>query len=134
MFSLGLGKHKKKLEQAFATCFWPLIDELGNVPIPMQTDPAINGAILGVCNTYSQSQNVTKPSDLLLIADAVFEEIYRLESINVQNRVDTWKNENNEAFNQAYANAKDKTSTELNLTWLTDFAKDNFEQATGLML
>ncbi|MBT3505495.1 MAG: hypothetical protein HN475_06970 [Piscirickettsiaceae bacterium] len=134
MFGIGLGKHKKKLEQAFATCFWPLIDELGNVPIPMQTDPAINGAILGVCNTYSQSQNVTKPSDLLLIADAVFEEIYRLESINVQNRVDTWKNENNEAFNQAYANAKDKTSTELNLTWLTDFAKDNFEQATGLML
>ena len=134
MFGIGLGKHKKKLEQAFATCFWPLIDELGNVPIPMQTDPAINGAILGVCNTYSQSQHVTKPSDLLLIADAVFEEIYRLESINVQNRVDTWKNENNEAFNQAYANAKDKTSTELNLTWLTDFAKDNFEQATGLML
>jgi hypothetical protein len=134
MIGIGLGKHKKKLEQAFATCFWPLIDELGNVPIPMQTDPAINGAILGVCNTYSQSQNVTKPSDLLLIADAVFEEIYRLESINVQNRVDTWKNENNEAFNQAYANAKDKTSTELNLTWLTDFAKDNFEQATGLML
>jgi hypothetical protein len=134
MFGIGLGKHKKKLEQAFATCFWPLIDELGNVPIPMQTDPAINGAILGVCNTYSQSQNVTKPSDLLLIADAVFEEIYRLESINVQNRVDTWKNENNEVFNQAYANAKDKTSEELNLTWLTDFAKDNFEQATGLML
>jgi hypothetical protein len=134
MFGLGIGKHKKKLEQAFATCFWPLIDELGNVPIPMQTDPAINGAILGVCNTYAQSQNVKKPSDLLLIADAVFEEIYRLESINVQNRVDTWKNDNNDAFNQAYVNAKAKTTAELDLSWLTDFAKENFEQATGLML
>lgn len=134
MFGLGIGKHKKKLEQALATCFWPLIDELGNVPIPMHTDPAINASILAVCETYALSQNVTKPSDLALIADAVFEELYRMESINVQNRVDSWKNDNNEIFTQAYANAKAKTTVDLDLTWLSQFAKDNFDQATGLML
>jgi hypothetical protein len=134
MFGLGIGKHKKKLEQALATCFWPLIDELGNVPIPMHTDPAINASILAVCETYALSQNVTKPSDLALIADAVFEELYRMESINVQNRVDSWKNDNNEIFTQAYANAKAKTTVDLDLTWLSNFAKDNFDQATGLML
>jgi hypothetical protein len=134
MFGLGIGKHKKKLEQALATCFWPLIDELGNVPIPMHTDPAINASILAVCETYALSQNVTKPSDIALIADAVFEELYRMESINVQNRVDSWKNDNNEIFTQAYANAKAKTTVDLDLTWLSNFAKDNFDQATGLML
>jgi len=134
MFGLGIGKHKKKLEQAFATCFWPLIDELGNVPIPMQTDPAINGSILAVCETYAHSQNITKPNDIIRIVDAVFEEIYRMESINVQNRVDVWKGDNNEAFTKAYADAKAKTSSDLDLSWLTDVAKNNFDQATGLML
>lgn len=134
MFGLGLGKHKKKLETAMASCFWPLIDELGNVPIPMQTDPAINASILAVCETYAQSQNVTKQSDLALIVDAVFEELYRLESINVQNRVDTWKDDNNEVFTTAYENAKAKTNVDLDLTWLSNYAKENFEQGTGLML
>tara|TARA_R110002111_G_scaffold35012_7_gene68965 strand:+ start:1971 stop:2375 length:405 start_codon:yes stop_codon:yes gene_type:complete len=134
MFGLRVGKHKKKLEQAFATCFWPLIDELGNVPIPMQTDPAINGSILGVCETYARANDITKPNDMMRIVDAVFEEIYRMESINVQNRVDTWKNDNNDAFNQAYAHAKTQTTSALDLTWLSNIAKDNFDQATGLML
>lgn len=134
MFGLGINKHKKKLEIALAACFWPLIDELGNVPIPMQTDPAINALILGVCETYAHSQSITKQGDLALIADAVFEELYRMESINVQNRVDGWKNDHNEVFMQAYADAQAKTTADLELTWLTDFAKDNFEQGTGLML
>ena len=134
MFGLGINKHKKKLEIALAACFWPLIDELGNVPIPMQTDPAINASILGVCESYAHTQSVTKQGDLALIADAVFEELYRLESINVQNRVDAWKNDQNEVFAQAYANAQAKTTADLDLTWLTEFAKNNFKQGTGLML
>jgi hypothetical protein len=134
MFGIGLGKHKRKLEQAFEKCFWPLIDELGNVPIPMQTDPAINASILAVCETYAQLQNVTKPTDIALMADAAFEEIYRMESVNVQERVDAWKNDNNDAFNQAYETAKSKTTVDLDLTWLSTYAKENFEQATGLML
>jgi hypothetical protein len=134
MFGLGIGKHKKKLEQALATCFWPLIDELGNVPLPMHTDPAINAAILAVCETYALSQNVTKPGDHALIADAVFEELYRMESINVQNRVDGWKSENNTAFIDAYNHAKANTTADLDLDWLSQLAKNNFDQATGLML
>lgn len=134
MFGLGLGKHKRKLEQAFEKCFWPLVDELGNVPIPMQTDPAINGSILAICETYAELESITKPKDIALIADAAFEEIYRLESINVQERVDGWKNGNDDAFNQAYQLAKSKTTSDLDLTWLSDYAKDNFDKATGLML
>jgi len=134
MFGMGIGKHKRTLMYAFAACLSPLKDELGNVPIPMQTDPAINAAILGTCETYALSQNIKKPSDLAVIADAVFEELYRRESNNVQERVDVWKNENNTAFIQAYEKAKSQTSADLDLTWLTDFATDNFEPATGKML
>ena len=134
MFGIGLGKHKRKLEQAFEKCFWPMIDELGNVPIPMQTDPAINGSILAVCEKYAELQNVTKPNDIALISDAAFEEVYRMESVNVQERVDTWKNSSNDDFTQAYEVAKDKTTADLDLAWLTTYAKENFDQATGLML
>lgn len=134
MFGLGIGKHKKKLEQALSACFDPLKDELGNVPLPMQTDPAINASILAVCERYAHSQDVTKPSHIASIVDAVFEELYRSESINVQDRLDSWKNDHNEAFAKAYDAAQSKANSELELTWLSDFAKANFEPATGLML
>lgn len=134
MFGFGVGKHKRTLTYAFADCLAPLKDELGNVPIPMQTDPAINGAILGACEGYAAANNVSKQSDLLVIADAVFEELYRRESVEVQERVDSWQQENNDAFNNMYQQAKNQTGADLNLNWLTDYAKDNFEPATGKML
>ena len=49
MFGFGITKHKRKLSEAFEACFWPVMDQLGNVPIPMQSDPAINASILAVC-------------------------------------------------------------------------------------
>ena len=134
MFGFGITKHKRKLSEAFEACFWPVMDQLGNVPIPMQSDPAINASILAVCETYALSQNITKQADIALIADTIFEEIYRLESMNVQNRVDVCKNEENAQFIQAYENARAQTNADLNLRWLTAFAKENFKPATGLML
>ncbi len=133
MFGFGLGKHKRTLTFAFADCFAPLKDELGNVPIPMQTDPAINAAILGACEGYAKAHNI-KPADITMVADAVFEELYRRESIEVQNRVDGWKSENNAAFSEAYQDAKARTDGDLNLSWLTDYASKRFEPATGKML
>ncbi len=134
MFGLGIGKHKRLLQIVFADSLRPLKDELGNVPIPMQTDPAINGAILGACEAYSQAHNITKPADIAIIADAVFEDLYRRESIQVQNRVDEWKNTNDEVFTNAYQDAKAKTNSEPDLSWLTEYAVNNFEPATGKML
>lgn len=134
MFGFGIGKHKRTLTYGFADCLMPLKDELGNVPIPMQTDPAINGAILGACDGYATANNVSKSGDLVVIADAVFEELYRRESVEVQERVDQWKSENNEAFTTMYEKAKSHAGTELDLAWLTAYATDNFEPATGKML
>ena len=134
MFGFGIGKHKRSLQIVFAACLQPLKDELGNVPIPMQTDPAINGAILGACEAYAQHHNITKPSDIAVIADAVFEDLYRRESIDVQHRVDAWKSANDDAYVSAYQDAKSKTNSEPDLSWLTDYAVNNFEPATGKML
>lgn len=134
MFGFGLGKHKRTLTFAFADCLLPLKDELGNIPIPMQTDPAINAAFLGASDGYAIAQGVTKQSDLNVIADAVFEELYRRESVEVQDRVDKWKAEKNEAFLDMYEKAKSQTDSSLNLSWLTEYAGQNFEPATGKML
>jgi len=35
---------------------------------------------------------------------------------------------------QAYEVAKAQTTADLDLAWLTTYAKENFDQATGLML
>jgi len=134
MFGFSTGKHKRALEFALAACLEPLKDELGNIPIPMQTDSAINGAILGVCEGYANSQGVTKPSAIATMIDGAFEELYRIESINVQNRVDSWKQQNDPHFLEAYNNAKSQTNENLDLTWLAQYADANFDQATGKML
>lgn len=134
MFGFGIGKHKRTLTYAFADCLVRLKDELGNVPIPMQTDPTINAAFLGACEGYAAAHNITKPSDLVMLADAVFEELYRRESVEVQERVDVWRNENNQAFSDMYQKAKAQTDGNLNLAWLTEYATENFEPATGKML
>lgn len=134
MFGLGIGKQKRALEEALEQCLMPLTDELGNVPIPMQTDAAFNGLILGVCDAFSASQGIEKPGDIAKMRDAAFEELYRVESIAVQNRVDEWQDTQNADFSQAYETAKNQTTVDLNLDWLLEYAKANFDRATGLML
>ncbi len=133
MFGFGAGKHKRLLIRAFSDCFQPLKDELGNVPLDMQTSPQIAASILGVCRTYSASHNI-KQKDINVIADAVFEELFRRESVAVQTRADSWESENNEEFLKAYQHASSQKSETVDLAWLTEYLKANFKPATGLML
>jgi hypothetical protein len=134
MFNLELIKHKSKLKLDLAKCFASLIDELGNVPLTMQTDPVINGAIVSVCNNYLESQNISKKLSKALVIDSVFEEIYRLESIAVQTRVDQWLENNETLYIQGCQYIKQQSDHDLNLQWLADYSRQNFKQATGLML
>ncbi|MFK8067643.1 MAG: hypothetical protein AB8D52_05305 [Gammaproteobacteria bacterium] len=137
MFGFGVGKHKRLLIRAFSECFQPLKDELGNVPLDMQTSPQIAASILGVCRTYGASHNL-KPININVIADAVFEELFRRDSVAVQTRADGWENEQNEEFIKAYQQATSKIDSQdsetIDLSWLTESLKANFKPATGLML
>ncbi len=134
MFGLELIKHKRKLTQNFSDCFALLKDELGNVPIEIQNDAFINGAIVGICESYLDAQRVQKASSRALILDAVFEEIYRRESVKVQTLVDVWLEQNDKKFLQGHQQATDNSSLSEKLQWLSAYAQQNFESANNLML
>jgi len=134
MFNLELIKHKRKLKQDFSDCFSPLKDQLGNVPLEMQTDGFLNGAVLSICENYLNTENISKTSSKALVVDAVCEELYRRESITVQTYIDQWLLDNDELFMEAYQYFKQQRDHELNLQLLAKYIQQNFEPATGLML
>ncbi len=121
-------KYKNKLKKAFSDCFEPLKSVLGNVPIPMQTDRYITGAILGTCRGYAEAVN-TSSKTFASIVDAVFEEVFRQNSIKVQTQTETWLTEADEVFMASYYHAKEKASPEIDLAWLQDYAKTHFDVA-----
>jgi hypothetical protein len=121
-------KHKRKLKQAFSDCFQPLRSILDNVPIPMQKDRYITAAILGTCRGYAEAVSLTEKA-FASIVDAVFEEVYRQNSVDVQTRTETWLTEADEAFMKSYYNAKEKASPNIELTWLQTYAQAHFDAA-----
>jgi hypothetical protein len=134
MFGLELIKHKRTLKQDFSECFSSLKDDLGNVPLEMKTNAYVNGAILSVCESYLNSQNVSKHSSKAVVIDAVFEELYRRESIPVQVQIDEWLIKKDSLFIKGYDDAVQNADYSLNMKWLESYIQQNFEQATGLML
>lgn len=120
--------HKAKLKQAFSECLQPLKSIFDNVPIPMQKDRYITAAVLGTCRGYAEAVNLSEKA-FASIVDAVFEEIYRQDSVDVQTRTEAWLTEADAIFMESYYNAKEKASPDLDLAWLQIYAKENFDAA-----
>lgn len=137
MFGLGNTRVKKTLQKALAECLAPLQDELGNVPIEMQTHTIVNAHMLGICEGYALSNNITKPQSIAVIVDAVFEEIYRRESTQVLTSADQWRSEGNTEFLETFEKTKAtiaNTSGVLDIAWFKQYATSTFEPANNLML
>lgn len=134
MFNIELIKHKRKLKQDFSDSFDTLKDELGNVPLKMQTDAYLNGAILSICQNYLNAQNIYKNAAKILIIDAVCEELYRRESVEVQTRIDQWLTSKDHTFMQGYQHIKQQSDHNSSLQLLTKYIQQNYVQATSLMI
>ncbi len=134
MFNIELIKHKRKLKQDFSDSFDTLKDELGNVPLKMQSDAYLNGAILSICQNYLNAQNIYKNAAKVLIIDAVCEELYRRESVEVQTRIDEWLTSNDHMFMQGYQHIKKLSDHNSSLQLLTKYIQQNYVQATSLMI
>jgi len=134
MFNLTTGKHKRLLQRAFSMCFRSMTDELGNVPLSMQSSQEITGSILGACRGYAEA-NMLSQASFNLIVDAVFEELFRRESVAVQTKAEQWLSSESEIFMLAYYHAKSSTinSKTIDLTWLTDYAKKHFKAGHQVM-
>jgi hypothetical protein len=127
-------QHKRYLLNAFSNCFNALKDGLGNVPVRMQSSHEITGSVLGACRGYAIAHNINE-SHFNLLVDAVFEDIFRRESIVVQTKAEQWLSTENEIFMLAYYHAKSRTSNHktVELAWLSDYAKKYFKTKRPMM-
>jgi hypothetical protein len=121
-------KHKSRLKKAFSDCFDPLRGVLGNVPRAMRQDRYINAYILATCRAYAEWHKL-KEANFADIVDAVFEELYRQDSIEVQNRTEHWLQGADEIFMRAYYEAKEYYQGQLDLKWLADYSQTHFKKA-----
>lgn len=121
-------KHKSKLKKSFSDCFEPLKSVLGNVPKAMKQDRYINAYILGTCRAYAEWHKL-KEDTFAVIVDAIFEELYRQDSMAVQNRTEQWLQEGDDIFMQAYYEAKQRYQGQLDLNWLADYSQTHFKKA-----
>jgi hypothetical protein len=135
MFGFNSGKCKRTLQRAMSDCFDPLKDELGTVPTTLHDSKYITASMLGVCEAYTNINNITNKQKIALITDAVFEEVFRRESTTVLTQVDQWLKNNDSEFMSTYEQAKSKTNAvELNLDWLKEYSVKHFEPSRNLML
>jgi hypothetical protein len=128
MLGLSMLNHKRILKQVFSDCFLPLKDELGNVPIAMHTSKLITASILGICRAYEEKQHI-KESNFDLLVDAVFEDIFRKESVKIQELTESWLHSSDADFLHYYYMAKSKTNSDSDLSWLQYSALEHFEQS-----
>ena len=135
MFGFNTGKCKRTLQRAMSDCFNPLKDELGTVPTTLHDSKYITASMLGICEAYALTSNITSKQKIALITDAVFEEIFRRESTTVLKQVDQWLDNNDSEFMPSYEQAKSLTNDpKLNIDWLKDYAVKHFEPSKNLML
>lgn len=127
-------QHKHTLVTAFSNCFNTLKDELGNVPIGMQSSHEITGSILGSCRGYAIANKINE-SSFNLIVDAVFEELFRRESVPVQTKTEKWLQTEDEIFMLTYYHAKSVAikSKSIDLSWLAKYAQKHFKAGHQVM-
>ncbi|MFT6908972.1 MAG: hypothetical protein ACJAS1_005679 [Oleiphilaceae bacterium] len=126
MFGLSVIKHKRILKEAFSDCFLPVKNDLGNVPVTMQTSKMITASILGICRGYAEGRINYEP-DFELIVDAVFEDIFRRESVEVQTRTESWLHYNDDEFMRYYYQAKSHAVNSRDLSWLQGVVLHSFK-------
>lgn len=132
MFGLDRYKQKKKLVSQFAVCFESLCDELGNVPVALQHDPFVHGAITGICHSYLQSRELDHLQQSAI--DAIYEELFRRESVEVQYRVDKWQAQGDVLYQAGIEQIKHLTGDTDHFTWLSSYLMQNFKREHNLML
>lgn len=125
MFGLSVIKHKRTLKQSFSDCLLPVQDQLGNVPVAMQSSKVITASVLGICRVYSDQHDIEEP-DFELIVDAVFEEIFRRESVAVQTLTESWLQDNDAEFMHYYYDAKARALKSRDLLWFQHLALQHF--------
>lgn len=130
-------KARQKTLALLLPCLEPVQDDLGNVPVEMQQDPRINGALIGLTERICTQFGITRPTPVQRVIAAVFEEIYRREATAVLTQCDKLLEDSQSTLSHARAGitAQSPNVPDVNLIIdLDGYIRENYERPDTLVL
>lgn len=130
-------KARQKTLALLLPCLTPVQDDLGNVPVSMQQDPRVNGALIGLIERVCAHFKITRPIHIQRVIAAVFEEIYRREATTVLTQCDEFLEDPQSELSRARASIKELQPEIPDPNWvsdLNDYIQKNYERPDILVL
>lgn len=130
-------KARQKTLALLLPCLTPVQDDLGNVPVSMQQDPRINGALIGLTERVCAYLEVTRPVFIQRVIAAVFEEIYRREATTVLTQCDEFLEDSQSELSRARKDIGELPPETPDPNWvsdLNDYIQKNYERPDILVL
>ena len=130
-------KARQKTLALLLPCLSPVQDDLGNVPVEMQQDPRINGALIGLTERICAELGITRPTLVQRVIAAVFEEIYRREATAVLMQCDKLLENPESELSRARADITALQPETPDSNWvsgLNDYIQNNYERPDILVL
>ena len=130
-------KARQKTLALILPCLTPVQDDLGNVPISMQQDSKINGALIGLTERVCTHFKITRSVLIQRVISAVFEEIYRREATIVLTQCDELLEDPQSELSRARADISALQPEAPDPNWvsgLNDYIQNNYERPDILVL
>ena len=130
-------KARQKTLALLLPCLTPVQDDLGNVPVSMQQDPHVNGALIGLTERVCAHFGVTRQALVHRVTAAVFEEIYRREATAVLTQCDELLEDPQSELSRSRANIGELPPETPDPNWLSslnDYIQKNYERPDILVL
>lgn len=130
-------KARQKTLALLLPCLTPVQDDLGNVPVSMQQDPRVNGALIGLTERVCAHFGVTRQALVHRVIAAVFEEIYRREATAVLMQCDELLEDPQSELSRARADIGALQPETPDSNWvsgLNDYIQNNYERPDILVL
>ena len=130
-------KARQKTLALLLPCLAPVQDDLGNVPVSMQQDPRINGALIGLTERVCADFKVTRAVLIQRVISAVFEEIYRREATAVLMQCDKLLEDPQSELSHARIEISALQPEIPDSNWLgglNDYIQNNYERPDTLVL
>ena len=130
-------KARQKTLALLLPCLSPVQDDLGNVPVSMQQDPRVNGALIGLTERVCAHFGVTRSILIQRVIAAVFEEIYRREATAVLTQCDQLLEDPESNLSRARADIGSLPPDTPDPAWvndLHDYIQNNYERPYTLIL
>lgn len=130
-------KARQKTLALLLPCLAPVQDDLGNVPVPMQQDPRVNGALIGLTERVCAHFGVTRHALVRRVTAAVFEEVYRREATAVLTQCDALLEDPESELSRARKSIAQPQPETPHPDWvcgLDDYIRNHYERPDTLVL